>query len=69
MIQFKIQFNNIDVPITILYGSEEKKYISSIDFICENINKNCCIDIIEGANHSFNGYEKELSKKILEIRG
>lgn len=62
------QFNNIDIPITILYGSEEKKYTSSIDFLHENITKNCCIDIIEGANHSYNGSEKEVSKKILEIR-
>ena len=61
-------FNRIDVPISIIYGSEEKKYTSNIDFIYANSNKNCCIDLIEGANHSFNGYEKELSKKILKTR-
>ena len=66
------KLNNIKVPIMMRWGNQNEMILQSADElvnIVTNIieNKNKDIDYIDGANHQYNGKEKELAEQIIEF--
>lgn len=66
------KLNNIKVPLMMRWGNQNEMILQSADElvnivtnIIENKNKN--IDYIDGANHQYNGKEKELAEQIIEF--
>ena len=66
------KLNNIKVPLMMRWGNQNEMILQSADEfvnIVTNIieNKNKDIDYIDGANHQYNGKEKELAEQIIEF--
>lgn len=66
------KLNNIKVPLMMRWGNQNERILQSADElvnIVTNIieNKNKDIDYIDGANHQYNGKEKELAEQIIEF--
>lgn len=65
------EINNITEKLLILYGNNNELILQDakqlVEFLEEKINKNAIIDYIDGANHSYNGKEEELAKKISDF--
>lgn len=66
------KLNNIKVPIMMRWGNQNEMILQSADElvnIVTNIieNRNKDIDYIDGANHQYNGKEKELAEQIIEF--
>lgn len=66
------KLNNIKIPLMMRWGNQNEMILQSADElvnIVTNIieNKNKDIDYIDGANHQYNGKEKELAEQIIEF--
>lgn len=66
------KLNNIKVPLMMRWGNQNEMILQSADElvnIVTNIieNKNKDIDYIDGANHQYNGKERELAEQIIEF--
>ena len=66
------KLNNIKVPLMMRWGNQNEMILQSADElvnIVTNIieNKNKDSDYIDGANHQYNGKEKELAEQIIEF--
>ena len=66
------KLNNIKDPLMMRWGNQNEMILQSADElvnIVTNIieNKNKDIDYIDGANHQYNGKEKELAEQIIEF--
>lgn len=66
------KLNNIKVPLMMRWGNQNEMILQNADElvnIVTNIieNKNKDIDYIDGANHQYNGKEKELAEQIIEF--
>ena len=66
------KLNNIKVPLMMRWGNQNEMILQSADElvnIVTNIieNKNKDIDYIDGANHQYNGKEKELAEQLIEF--
>lgn len=60
------QLRNIKKTISIIAGEEEKDIIRNINFISNNFIE-MEFNIVKNANHSYNGAEELLSKKVIDI--
>lgn len=66
------KLNNIKVPLMMRWGNQNEMILQNADElvnIVTNIieNKNKDINYIDGANHQYNGKEKELAEQIIEF--
>ena len=62
--------NKIDIPILIIFGDEDECVLTEeketvVNYLKSNI-KNCKLEIIKSANHSYESKEKELEKVVGE---
>lgn len=66
------KLNNIDVPLFMRWGTDNEmilqrpeELVDIVNNIIENPNKN--IDYVDGANHGYEGKEKELAEEIIDF--
>ena len=66
------KLNNIDVPLFMRWGTDNEmilqrpeELVDIVNNIIENPNKN--IDYVDGANHGYEGKEKELAEQIIDF--
>ncbi len=66
--QFFREFSTLEIPTLVIYGEEDEYVRFPIDEVIDLLkthNSRADYEIISGANHSFDGYEKILAERIL----